>query len=149
MTSIKTQLPYEYYSLKFCEPKGEREYKIENLGLFIHCSTSYLFYICLNLLQESFYMETISVYRLLSIMSSFTASFFFFKVWIAVFTWSYKLFGTEENKGFFFTPVMKLCLKSISSSCYILLTIYLLFNFIFNLQVRFSEVTELSILLMR
>lgn len=32
MTSIKTQLPYEYYSLKFCEPKGEREYKIENLG---------------------------------------------------------------------------------------------------------------------
>ncbi|XP_011444995.3 transmembrane 9 superfamily member 4 isoform X1 [Magallana gigas] len=32
MTSIKTQLPYEYYSLKFCEPKGDREYKIENLG---------------------------------------------------------------------------------------------------------------------
>lgn len=79
MTSIKTQLPYEYYSLKFCEPKVEREYKIENLGLFIHCSTSYLFYICLNLLQESFYMETISVYRVLSIMSSFTASFFFLK----------------------------------------------------------------------
>ncbi|XP_022317535.2 transmembrane 9 superfamily member 4-like [Crassostrea virginica] len=32
MTSIRTQLPYEYYSLKFCEPKGEKEYKVENLG---------------------------------------------------------------------------------------------------------------------
>lgn len=40
-------------------------------------------------------------------------------------------------------------LKFISSSCCMLLTIYLLFDFIFNLQVRFSEVTELSILLMR
>ena len=39
MTSIRTQLPYEYYSLKFCEPKGEKEYKVENLGMY-----GYLFY---------------------------------------------------------------------------------------------------------
>ncbi|OWF36318.1 transmembrane 9 superfamily member 4-like [Mizuhopecten yessoensis] len=32
MTSVKTQLPYEYYSLPFCKPKEGVEYKIENLG---------------------------------------------------------------------------------------------------------------------
>lgn len=33
MTSVHTQLPYEYYSLPFCEPsKGEIHYKSENLG---------------------------------------------------------------------------------------------------------------------
>ncbi|XP_064607167.1 transmembrane 9 superfamily member 4-like isoform X2 [Liolophura sinensis] len=31
MTSVKTQLPFEYYSLPFCEPK-EIVYKAENLG---------------------------------------------------------------------------------------------------------------------
>lgn len=132
MTSIKTQLPYEYYSLKFCEPKGEREYKIENLGLFIHCSTSYLFNIPCTV--NNVFLHQIIFFFKFELQSSHKARNFF---------------GTEENKGFFFTRVIKLCLKLISSSCYILLTIYLLFNFIFNLQVRFSEVTELSILLMR
>ena len=33
MTSSKTQLPYEYYSLPFCKPEVV-EYKTENLGLF-------------------------------------------------------------------------------------------------------------------
>lgn len=33
MTSIHTQLPYEYYSLPFCLPKnGSLQYKTENLG---------------------------------------------------------------------------------------------------------------------
>lgn len=35
MTSIHTQLPYEYYSLRFCLPKGGLaaiHYKSENLG---------------------------------------------------------------------------------------------------------------------
>ncbi|XP_070555187.1 transmembrane 9 superfamily member 4-like [Ptychodera flava] len=32
MTSTKTQLPYEYYSLPFCRPEGELHYKPENLG---------------------------------------------------------------------------------------------------------------------
>lgn len=32
MTSVKTQLPYEYFSLPFCEPKEGIKYKIENLG---------------------------------------------------------------------------------------------------------------------
>lgn len=35
MTSIRTQLPYEYYSLPFCLPKGGASaihYKSENLG---------------------------------------------------------------------------------------------------------------------
>ncbi|XP_048762695.1 transmembrane 9 superfamily member 4-like isoform X1 [Ostrea edulis] len=32
MTSIRTQLPYEYYSLRFCEPKDGKKYKVENLG---------------------------------------------------------------------------------------------------------------------
>lgn len=32
MTSVKTQLPYEYYSLPFCEPIGGKVFKTENLG---------------------------------------------------------------------------------------------------------------------
>lgn len=32
MTSSHTQLPYEYYSLPFCQPEGGPEYKTENLG---------------------------------------------------------------------------------------------------------------------
>lgn len=33
MTSTRTQLPYEYYSLQFCLPKnGTLHYKSENLG---------------------------------------------------------------------------------------------------------------------
>ncbi|KAK3089670.1 hypothetical protein FSP39_005498 [Pinctada imbricata] len=32
MTSVRTQLPYEYYSLKFCTPKEGKKFKIENLG---------------------------------------------------------------------------------------------------------------------
>lgn len=33
LTSMKTQLPYEYYSVPFCKPKGgEIQYKSENLG---------------------------------------------------------------------------------------------------------------------
>ena len=31
LTSVKTQLPYEYYSLPFCKPT-EIKYKSENLG---------------------------------------------------------------------------------------------------------------------
>ena len=33
MTSVRTQLPYEYYSLKFCVPKEGKKFKIENLGM--------------------------------------------------------------------------------------------------------------------
>ncbi|KAL3869320.1 hypothetical protein ACJMK2_042014 [Sinanodonta woodiana] len=32
MTSVKTQLPYEYYSLAFCHPPEGIKYKTENLG---------------------------------------------------------------------------------------------------------------------
>ncbi|BES88903.1 unnamed protein product [Nesidiocoris tenuis] len=32
MTSTLTQLPYEYYSLPFCKPKADIQYKSENLG---------------------------------------------------------------------------------------------------------------------
>ncbi|KAJ8306195.1 hypothetical protein KUTeg_016740 [Tegillarca granosa] len=32
MESVKTQLPYEYYSLPFCQPKNGIVYKAENLG---------------------------------------------------------------------------------------------------------------------
>ncbi|XP_013404987.1 transmembrane 9 superfamily member 4 isoform X2 [Lingula anatina] len=32
MTSVKTQLPYEYFSLPFCAPSEGVEYKAENLG---------------------------------------------------------------------------------------------------------------------
>ncbi|XP_077991140.1 transmembrane 9 superfamily member 4-like [Glandiceps talaboti] len=32
MTSTKTQLPYEYYSLPFCKPEGDLHFKPENLG---------------------------------------------------------------------------------------------------------------------
>lgn len=32
MTSSLTQLPYDYYSLKFCQPKNGTVYKTENLG---------------------------------------------------------------------------------------------------------------------
>ena len=35
MTSTHTQLPYEYYSLPFCEPKNGTVYKSENLGMQI------------------------------------------------------------------------------------------------------------------
>lgn len=32
MTSVKTQLPFDYYSSPFCEPIGGKDYKAENLG---------------------------------------------------------------------------------------------------------------------
>lgn len=32
LTSVKAQLPYEYYSLAFCKPPSEIKYKAENLG---------------------------------------------------------------------------------------------------------------------
>lgn len=32
LTSTKTQLPFEYYSLPFCQPPGGIKYKVENLG---------------------------------------------------------------------------------------------------------------------
>ena len=35
MTSSKTQLPYEYYSLPVCKP-DKIEYKAENLGKHIY-----------------------------------------------------------------------------------------------------------------
>ena len=34
LTSTKTQLPYEYYSLPFCQPDGGIVYKTENLGTY-------------------------------------------------------------------------------------------------------------------
>lgn len=34
MTSTRTQLPYEYYSLPLCTPKNGTIYKSENLGKF-------------------------------------------------------------------------------------------------------------------
>lgn len=34
LTSTKTQLPYEYYSLPFCHPPNGIVYKTENLGNF-------------------------------------------------------------------------------------------------------------------
>lgn len=33
LTSVKAQLPYDYYSLPFCKPE-KVEYKSENLGMF-------------------------------------------------------------------------------------------------------------------
>lgn len=35
MTSTLTQLPYEYYSLPFCKPKADIQYKSENLGKLV------------------------------------------------------------------------------------------------------------------
>lgn len=34
LTSSRTQLPYEYYSLPFCQP-SEITYKAENLGMYL------------------------------------------------------------------------------------------------------------------
>lgn len=34
-SSIHTQLPYDYYSLKFCKPKGGVKPYSENLGEFL------------------------------------------------------------------------------------------------------------------
>lgn len=34
MTSPKTQLPYDYYELRFCPPKSEIHYVSENIGAF-------------------------------------------------------------------------------------------------------------------
>ena len=34
LTSVKAQLPYDYYSLPFCEPEHGTVYKTENLGKF-------------------------------------------------------------------------------------------------------------------
>ena len=36
MTSVKTQIPYEYYSLAFCKPEGGVHYRTENLGKGLH-----------------------------------------------------------------------------------------------------------------
>lgn len=33
LTSVKTQLPYEYYALPFCQPQSGVVYKAENLGM--------------------------------------------------------------------------------------------------------------------
>ena len=35
MTSTKTQLPYEYYSLPFCKPEGDLQYNTLNLGWLV------------------------------------------------------------------------------------------------------------------
>ena len=35
MTSVKTQIPYEYYSLPFCKPSDGIEYRSENLGKIV------------------------------------------------------------------------------------------------------------------
>lgn len=32
LTSTKTVVPYEYYTVPFCKPEGEIQYKSENLG---------------------------------------------------------------------------------------------------------------------
>lgn len=32
LTSVKTQLPMEFYRAPFCEPEGGGQYKPENLG---------------------------------------------------------------------------------------------------------------------
>ena len=37
LTSIKTQLPFEYYALPFCKPSGGVKYRVENLGKFATC----------------------------------------------------------------------------------------------------------------
>lgn len=33
LTSVKTQLPMEFYRAPFCEPEGGGQYKSENLGM--------------------------------------------------------------------------------------------------------------------
>lgn len=35
LSSVHTQLPYDYYSLKFCKPKGGIKPYSENLGEFL------------------------------------------------------------------------------------------------------------------
>ena len=40
ITSVKAQLPYEYYSLPFCKP-SQIEYKAENLGMLFFCEGTY------------------------------------------------------------------------------------------------------------
>ncbi len=34
LTSVKAQLPYDYYALPFCKPEGGVVYKTENLGKY-------------------------------------------------------------------------------------------------------------------
>lgn len=41
LTSVKAQLPYEYYSLPFCKPE-KVVYKAENLGKILKCETQIL-----------------------------------------------------------------------------------------------------------
>ena len=35
LTSVHTQIPYDYYSLKFCRPRGGIKQATENLGEFL------------------------------------------------------------------------------------------------------------------
>lgn len=52
MTSTRTQLPYEYYSLQFCLPKnGTLHYKSENLGEVLRGKISDLIKILFNELK--------------------------------------------------------------------------------------------------
>ena len=40
LTSVHTQIPYDYYSLKFCRPRGGIKQATENLGEFLSVGTS-------------------------------------------------------------------------------------------------------------
>ena len=49
LTSTKTQLPYEYYSLPFCQPEEGIIYKTENLGTAM--SPSLVMCVCISLVM--------------------------------------------------------------------------------------------------
>jgi len=55
MTSVRTQLPYEYYTLAFCPPEDEKlHYKSLNLGRINGCKHGIeAFFICRNFAKSS------------------------------------------------------------------------------------------------
>ena len=62
MTSVKTQLPYEYYSLPFCQPESDVHYKSLNLGKVLGVN-SFGFYYLLSLSSPPLPMHTGEVLR--------------------------------------------------------------------------------------
>lgn len=50
MTSVKTQLPYEYYTLPFCQPQdGDVKYKSLNLGKKAYTHFDFMHEMCASI----------------------------------------------------------------------------------------------------
>lgn len=78
MTSIHTQLPYEYYSLPFCRPKKEIVYKSENLGEVLRGDRHDIFFFILgNFILRLFYYYKFNFIILIFIIINLIIFIFF------------------------------------------------------------------------